>query len=295
MSAPGLRAVWRWWFAAVPLARIAWLRAAIYAFVIVDVLVFANDVPGHAQAPAELYRPLALARALHLPAPTQAAAFALQWGLIAACALAATGRAPRLLGWPIAAGFGIWLLWEMSYGKVDHDHLALVVAVAVLPTVGAAGRCARGGDERAAWALRCIQLAVAATYVLSVWAKLRHGGWDWPTGATLLWAIERRGTVFSDPLADFPDLLVFAQWGVLIAEAAVVVVFWLRGRALGVVVGAYLAFHLMTYAALSIHFAPLVICWLAFAPLERIPSWRENRRRRSVLGRAHSAGGPAPG
>jgi hypothetical protein len=47
----------------------------------------------------------------------------------------ATGRAPRLLGWTIFVLYFEWMIIAMSYGKVDHDRFAFLVALAVLPTV----------------------------------------------------------------------------------------------------------------------------------------------------------------
>jgi len=256
-----------WFFPAVPGARIVILRRVIYLFVIFDVLVLVNGVVAHAHVPAGLYRPLALQRVLHVPAPTPGWAQALRVGLILACLIAATGRLPRLLGWPIAFGYLEWALLAQSYGKVNHDHLALVVALFVLPTVPVRTPSTEP-DERAGWAIRCVQLAVVATYALSAWAKIRRGGWDWPTGSTFLWAVERRGTALGRPLVHVPELLAAAQWFVVVLEVAAPLVLLLRGRVLAAVVGCYLMFHLVTWATISIHFLPLVICWSAFAPLE---------------------------
>ncbi|HUR75385.1 MAG TPA: hypothetical protein VMZ00_13985 [Sporichthya sp.] len=277
-----------WFFPPLPRSRIAVLRAAIYLFVVVDVLVMVNDVVPKASAPAEFYRPVALARLIDLPAPQEQVVVALRAALVVAALVAATNRLPRLLGWPIAAGHLVWVLYGMSYGKVDHDHLALVVALFVLPTVGRSSPHDSRVDERAGWALRCIQLAVVATYSLSVWAKIRYGGWDWPTGATLMWAVERRGTFLGEHLAGVPELLVVAQWVTVVAELAAPLVFVLRGRALGLAVGFYLSFHLITYAVISIHFLPLVVCWLAFAPLEKIGArfLLASLRGRHLAGRA---------
>lgn len=260
----------RWFFPLVPNSRIAVLRAAIYLFVVVDVLVMVNDVVPKASTPEEFFRPVALARLIALPPPQEHWVVALRAALVLGALIAATNRCPRLLGWPIAVGHLVWLLYGMSYGKVDHDHFALVVALFVLPTVGRSHPHDHRADERAGWALRCIQLAVVATYALSVWAKIRYGGWDWPSGATLMWAVERRGTFLGEHLVHVPELLVVAQWVTVVAELAVPLVFVLRGRALGLAVGFYLSFHLITYAVISIHFLPLVVCWLAFAPLEKL-------------------------
>jgi hypothetical protein len=279
-----------WFFPALPASRIAVLRAAIYLFVIFDLLMLVNDVVAKSQAPAGLYRPLALERALRLPAPQHGWVQALRAVLIVSCLIAATGRLPRVLGWVIAAGFLEWLMLGMSYGKVDHDHLALLTALFVLPTVGRVRAHDERPDERAGWAIRCVQVAVVCTYTLSVWAKIRRGGWDWPTGATFVWAVERRGTAIGRPLLHVPEVLIVSQWVVMALEALAPIVLFLRGRALGVVACLYLGFHLITYATISIHFAPLVICWLAFAPLEVVAGWVQSR----TVGLAAQAG-PPPG
>jgi hypothetical protein len=45
----------------------------------------------------------------------------------------------------------------------------------------------------------------------------------------------------------------------------------------------FLGFHVANTAILLIHFLPTVVCWLAFAPLERIvPWWRERRSARDA-------------
>jgi hypothetical protein len=132
--------------------------------------------------------------------------------------------------------------------------------------------------------LRAVQIAVVATYTLSVWGKISHGGWNWPTGATFYWAVERRGTFLGEHLVDHPDLLVASQWVVIVAEALAPVVFLVRGRARLAVIGFYLGFHLVTYLTISIHFLPLVICWLAFAPLERVADALRGRSLRLLGG-----------
>jgi hypothetical protein len=279
-----------WLFPALPASRIAVLRAAIYSFVIFDLFLLVNDVVAKSKSPAGLYRPLAIERALHLPAPAAGWVQALRVLVVVGCLIGATGRLPRLAGWVVALGFGEWVMLGMSYGKVDHDHLALLTALWVLPTVGPARRDDERADERVGWAIRCIQLGVVATYTLSVWAKIRRGGWDWPTGATFVWAVERRGTVFGRPLLHVPEVLILSQWAVMALEALAPIVFFLRGRALGVVVSLYLGFHLVTYATISIHFAPLVICWLGFAPLEVVA-----RRVHSARGGLAAQVGPPPG
>jgi hypothetical protein len=153
--------------------------------------------------------------------------------------VAATGRLPaptqRVVGWVVALGFLDWCCLAMSYGKVDHDHLAILVAVFVLPTVPRAGLRDRTLSEAAGWALRCVEVAVIATYFLSAYAKVvRFGHPHWLLGATFAWAVVRRGTFLVHPLLHHPLVLLFAQWGLFALECLTPIVLFLgrRGRIL---------------------------------------------------------------
>ncbi|MBW8486516.1 HTTM domain-containing protein [Actinomadura parmotrematis] len=270
MSAPA--AAWRrWWFGPVPLARIAWLRILAYGFLPFDMLLLTGSTLAHARLPADLYQPVRLARWLHLPAPTPDAMHALLAVTLAAALVAVTGRLPRLAGYTAALGYLWWVLISMSYGKVDHDHLALVVALLVLPTAGRASVRDRDAGEDAAWAARCIQLAVVAAYFLSTWAKVRFGGFPaWPNGATMQWALSRRGTPLGRELIGWTVPLKISQWFTMAAEAASPALLFLRGRPLYLAVAGFAGFHAVTYALMSIHFLPHAIWLAAFLPLERL-------------------------
>jgi hypothetical protein len=72
------------------------------------------------------------------------------------------------------------------------------------------------------------------------------------------------------------------QWVGIIGEFLSPAVLWLKGRwqLLGALF--FLGFHTANTVILGIHFLPTVVCWLAFAPLERIvPWWQERLARRS--------------
>jgi hypothetical protein len=157
----------------------------------------------------------------------------------------------------------------MSYGKVDHDRFAYLVALAVLPTVGRA----RHGDteplDAAGWAVRCIQVAVVLTYFLAAFAKLRFGGWDWANGATLTRAVLRRGTSLGTPLLQVPWLLHLSQWGIIGFELGSPLLL-VRGRVGRAMVVMCVLFHVVTFATITIIFLPHVMCLLAFLPLERL-------------------------
>ncbi|WP_139210054.1 hypothetical protein [Microlunatus flavus] len=266
------------WFApVVPEARVAVLRSVLYAFVLLDVhLIIRSPIP--LSRHPELYRPLDLAVLLHLPPPSLPLTWTLYVVLVLGCLAGLAGRAPRLVGWVVAAAFTWWVGIAFSYGKVDHDHLALVVALWVLPSVGAVpgGRWSRRASAQGGWALRCVQIGVVSTYFLSAVVKTRNAAWDpttWPESYILLWAVVRRPHGLGQLLIPHPVVLQVMQWFSMAAEVSSVVVLWLRGWALLHAALFWLGFHVFTAAMLYIHFAPTVVCWLAFAPLERLAPW----------------------
>ncbi len=258
---------WRW--APVPRARIAWLRLLVYPFVFVDVLLTTPWVRSHGHVPGVLHQPLALGRALGLPAPGPTLVTVLLVALLGSAAVAAAGRLPRLAGWLTFALYLWWMLVAFGYGKVDHDRFAFLVALDVLPTVGRASRHDQVGDEAAGWAVHCIQLAVVATYLLAAVAKLRFVGPEWVTSTVLLRAIARRGSSLAEPLTDLPWLLVAVQAGIVLLELASPLL--LRpGRVQRVGVRVAASFHVVTFLAIRIIFLPHVVCLAAFLPLERL-------------------------
>lgn len=265
-----METVTRWLTEPVPKGRIAAFRTLVYLFVAADVTVLTGWVRAHAGVPGDLYRPLQIARTLHLPVPTRALVLTVFWVLLAVALAAASGRAHRLLGWSVFLLYLEWMIIAMSYGKVDHDRFGLLVALAALPTAGAA----RHGDptptERGGWALRMTQFGVVATYFLAAWAKLRFGGIGWLTGATLTRAVVRRGTWFADELVRVPNLMVVSQFGIvafeLLSPALLILPTKWRMRA----VAACYAFHLMVMATITISFLPHQVAMVSFLPLERV-------------------------
>jgi hypothetical protein len=275
-----MNALNRWWLAPTPLGRVAVLRVLVYLYIPVDVLLTSSWVRGHARLGEQLYQPLRISRLLHLPAPTEALVSTLAVVLVVSALAAANGRAPRLLGTAAAVLYFAWMLVAMSYGKVDHDRFAFLVALAVLPTVGRARARDRDSSEAAGWALRCIQIAVVLTYFLAAWAKIRFGGWNWPTGATLEWALLRRHTPLSTWLIDKPQLLVPMQFAMIGAELLSPLLLLARtDRARTVAAGALWLFHLAVFAGVTIIFLPHCVAIFAFVPLER---WWAGLRDRTV-------------
>ena len=215
-----------WWFPPTALGRVAALRLLAYAFIPVDVLLTTAWVGQHGDVPGVLYRPVMAARLLHLPTPTRNGVDLLKLVLLVAAATAAVAvltRATTLVRLAGAAVFGLygwWMLVAMSYGKVDHDRFAFLVLLGVLPTVGAARLGERRRSLQAGWTVRMTEVAVVATYFFAAWSKLRFGGWNWATGATLTRAVLRRGTDLAQWTLDHPGVLRGFQWGLLLLELA---------------------------------------------------------------------------
>ncbi|GAB2548270.1 hypothetical protein [Brachybacterium huguangmaarense] len=262
----------------LPERRVAILRRIIAAFVVIDVLAISNDVLAHAHTP-EFYRPMMLARLLHLPAVTTPIAATLLAVIVVAGILGALGRAARATGWALAVAFWIWMAYSQGYGYVSHDHLALMVAVAVLPMAGPCRTDLGAASRFAGWSLRAIQLAVVATYFLSVVSKTVISGSPitWANSAVFAFAFIRRGAPWVRWMLDHPWLFVPAQWTLLALETLSPLALVLRGRALSVLIGIFAAFHLATFVALGIHFLPTVVCWAAFLPLETMGRGRRAR------------------
>lgn len=281
----------RWMFGPGPLARVARLRVAVYLMTVLDVLFFVTDPIDHGDVPAALYRPLPVRELLHLPQPSPVYTRVLLGVVLLSAVVAAVGRLPRLAGWVCAVGMLDWVSNGMSYGKVDHDHFALVVALFVLPSAGRAAWSERRWSEAAGWALRLVQVAVVATYFLSAVAKLRESGWQWASSATLLGALAGRGA--TQP-AHWLSTQLFVtqvfQWIVICMELLSPVMLWLRGRVLYAAVAFWVGFHASTYLLLTIHFLPTAICLLAFLPLERL----RRPRRPSGLRRSGRPTQPVP-
>ncbi|HEX6873268.1 MAG TPA: MFS transporter permease, partial [Micromonosporaceae bacterium] len=148
----------------------------------------------------------------------------------------------------------------------------------------------------AGWTLRVTQIAAICTYFLAAWAKVRFGGWGWATGSVLARAILRRGTDLADLIAPIPYVLIAGQIGILAFEFASPLVLLAPGRWRYVGVACCYAFHAMTFALVTISFAPQLVALASFLPLERVRpmqwslSVRTRPRRRGSAGTGTTEG-----
>lgn len=107
----------QWWTAPQPLARVAAFRVLAYLFIPIDVLLTTAWVQWHGDVSTRLYQPLIVGNLLDLPLPTHTVVVSVQWSLIVAAVLAATGRAPRLLGAIVFVLYFEWMIIAMSTGR----------------------------------------------------------------------------------------------------------------------------------------------------------------------------------
>lgn len=286
----------QWWFMPMPVGRIAVLRVLVYLYVPIDVLATGSWVRSHARLGDTLYHPLQVARLLHLPTPTAGIVVAIEVAVVVASLVAATGRTPRVTGSIAGALYFTWMLIAMSYGKVDHDRFAFLIALAVLPTVGRARASDRSLSAAAGWALRCVQVSVVLTYFLAAAAKVRFGGLNWATGATLERAVLRRHTPLSTWLIDKPQILVPMQFAMIAAEmASPLVLLAHTDRTKTAVALGMWSFHLAVFAGVSIIFLPHCVAIASFVPLEiwwavtsrwlntGTPLWHKRKGRATAL------------
>ncbi|MCB9376263.1 MAG: hypothetical protein EKK62_16145 [Acidimicrobiia bacterium] len=274
------RAGWdRYWFDPVPVERVdvfARIIAVVVAFTVVSKDGWAAM---HADAPVEFYRPVLLARVLHLPAPTPTTMLAVRVLVVVGAVWMLTRRAPRAAAAVTLVSYGVWLLWAFSYAKVDHDRLTIMVALLVLALTPRTGISV---ERLSGWALRVVQVVFVLAYPFSAWGKLRFGGWEWMGSAVFTASIIRRGTVIGDRLLSYPDLLVLSQWVFIVFEVMTIVLLFPRAPRrlrIAALVGVLLL-HAMTYLMIGISFLPHTICITAFLPLEHLSRrWRVARVR----------------
>jgi hypothetical protein len=255
----------RWWFEPAPLEGLHIFRALIYLYIPLDVLT-SRWVMNHGLVPASWYQPLAFARALHIPAPTPTTMAVAAVGLVVFPFAGILGRARLVVGPVVALLYFYWSFVAMTYGKVDHDRVALLTALVVLCTVPWRGR---GPDERAGWSLHMVQMVFVLTYFLAAVTKLLVGGPGWVTSTTIERAIVRRGTMFG-------DLLLHAHWSLYVIQFLVLAfeltapLMLLRNRIGHLYVAAAVVFHVTSFIGITIYFRSHLVCVIAFFPLERL-------------------------
>ena len=270
-----------YWFEPMPVARLDAVARVLFVGIIFMVSSPDRWALDHAEVPHSWYRPVLLARVLHLPAPTAASIGMLRTVIVVACLVGLVRRVPRLTSAVVFSGVVVWVLWAFSYGKVDHDRLTMVLALFALSIT------ARHGPDvlaRTGWSIRLVQVGFALAYPLSALVKLRTAGWGWANSAVFARAMIRRDGYIGDSLIGHPEVLRLGQWAFLFFEIFGVVLLCRNKKLRAVALTGVVAMHTFTYLAIGISFLPHTICIVAFFPLERIGEWSTGVARRAVAG-----------
>jgi uncharacterized membrane protein YphA (DoxX/SURF4 family) len=258
------------WFAPAPVARLDALTRVAYLLVLF--MVFRNDnfAMAHGEAPRSFYRPVAIGRFLHIPAPTHTTLVLLEIVITAACLIGFTRRAPQITAFVVLVAFGLWISWAFGYGKVDHDRLTILVAFAAFACTPRTGPSV---EEKTGWASRLIQVVFVLAYPFSAITKLRLAGLRWPESAVFARAIIRRGTPMGHWLLTPPIMLQIGQWAFLGFELFAVVAIVKPGKVRNTALVGILFLHLFTWSTIGISFVAHTTFLLAFLPLERWSPW----------------------
>ena len=306
MDALNARRRWDgWWFAPIPVERVAIFRLLITGFALIDVTLVSNYVLRYSQVDRSFLDPVMLLEIpLRLgiePVPSPGVHIALHFVMALALLASFLGYRTRL-ALAVAAPLYLyhWALFN-SWGKVNHGKIPAVIALLVLVLAPAGyrysldalrrrrqGRSVDDGalDPLAGWALRVVGFVVVASYPLSAIAKLLNAGPSWPLQPVVQSTLLRVDGPVAEALADRPGLLVVAQTVTFVAEfAAILILFgrWPRN----VLLAFFGAFHLGSYFLLETEFFGFLVCYAVFFDLEDIPARLRNRlgpRKRGVVG-----------
>ena len=275
-----MRAGWyRYWYEEIPPRRLAIFSFFVYGAVLFSVFVNDTWAQLHTWAPVEFYKPVFFAETLRIPPPNEITIWIVTAFVVGGCILGFTRRAPRVAGLIVLLSYGLWVTWAFSYGKIDHNQFATMVALFVLAVTPATGPAA---PVLTGWGLRLVQVVFILTYPMSAISKMRANDWtfEWLNSATLVRAVVRRGTELGDSLIAIPNLMTISQWLIFWFEFVAIVILLPRGKLRYIGLAGVVALHVVTYSTITIHFLPHTICILAFFPLERGWAWISRRRER---------------
>jgi hypothetical protein len=311
--AASLWSAWsRFWFTPIPAARLGLLRIWLFGFVFFDVLLRKEVSVAMGDTPRLFWHPVGatwLLDQVGVGPPDGWQIRLVQIVLLLAAAAACIGWRYRLAG-PIAAV--MYLYWQslgQSWGEMKHARVSLVLGLLFLATVSAGQRRSVGSllarvrrarvdvtieprpdpDEpstNGAWAVRAVQVGVAALYFLSGYSKLRAIGVDWVWGDTLRQAIQDKAssgetTALGFWVLDHAWVLILFQAVALLWELCFPLVFWRPLRYPVIIVG--LLFNIGLWTTVKIEFFGVLACFAAFFPLEQ---WEQALRRRWAARRA---------
>jgi hypothetical protein len=286
----------RYWFSAMPAARLATVRILVVAFALAYLLFGFAAVTDVGRFGADHFAPAGLAKVLSGPLPS---------GLVVALAVGTL-----LLGVPVLLGyhyrlfaplFALSFLWVTSYrnswGMLFHTENLLALHLLILAAAPAAdalafdasrreGLSAEGGEY--GWPVRAMTWVTVVCYVLAGIAKVKLAGPAWLGGDLLRAQIAydnlrklELGSTYSALgawLVRHPGPFVALSWLTFVLELGAPVALAGRRAATIWVVAAWL-FHVGVLVLMAIPFFYQLsfVAYAAFFPVERAAAFARAR------------------
>jgi hypothetical protein len=280
----------RRWFAPVPTRRVTAVRALVFGYAAVWLLVRLPYVSDVTQLPDRRFEPVGVLGWLDTPPPRWA--MLVCWAVaLGACAAAAAGR-----WWRVAAPIGavatlVIATFTSSFGQVFHTEHLLVIHLGILAAAAVVEPPTPDG-ETSGWPLNLMMAVVVVTYVAAGVAKLRWSGPSWVSGDVLQhWiAVDNLRKLLVDDLYS-PLGGWLSQFGWVWTPIAALTLLVELGAPAALTTGrvrtawvvAAWSFHVGVFALMAISFPYQLsgIAYAAFLPMERIVerSARVVRRR----------------
>jgi hypothetical protein len=290
----------RLWFTPTSPAALLAVRVLVFTTVAADVWRQRLHLETLPERASRIWDPISVIGTLGVPPPTPAVVGALTWLTLLGCALAlvprsAVARAGAVL---TLATYGTLLLAENSFGKIDHAHQPLLVALVVL----ALASSPRRGDSsswRWGWPVQACRAGLAVMLLAAAWSKVAGGGLEWVLGPNLRNIIVVETLLLRDPpLGDLGLWVAAEPWrwqlaalGTVVGEAVLVAALVVRRQpwrgllvvaGVGTLVGITLLLDLVGF--------PLVVLAAVFLDVDALGEARRDPRRRWLAGGAATAG-----
>ncbi|HKP19602.1 MAG TPA: hypothetical protein VJT84_14095 [Gaiellaceae bacterium] len=226
MAVGGLVSLWRrFWFTAVPVRRVAFVRVVACVFAFVDVAT-SGYITRAGEADRVFSERLPIFRVVQTltgdAAASSTALRVVQIVLLVTLACAAVGLGTRLALLAAAPLYAWWWASEFGFALAGaQGRLAVIVTLGVLAIAPAGGAYSvdaalakrRGRapaaevDEVAGWAVRFATVFVVISYVGSACTKVKTAGIGWPWGGALDSALLHHGSRLGLYLARSPWLV----------------------------------------------------------------------------------------
>jgi len=289
----------RWdgfWYRPVPVGRVAVLRIVLAGYAILSVAQI-SPLADRASADGMFFAPLPWLRVLGIPRPGALPLTVLNVVLVLALVGAVLGIAARASLWTAAVGYTLAFAHHYSFGNISHGVIPVIVALTAL-AVAPSGeawalgpwlrdrRAARSApsaeDPLASWAVRVIQVALVLFYLAGAWAKVVRTGPGWAWSGALDAAVIAEGSSVGHRLAGHPAALHALALAGFVFEATAFMLLSRRPiRHLWV--AAAVCFHLGAHVLMRLDFTGMLLCLLAFYPLEQLPPLVGRLTRRATM------------